>query len=515
VKHQKKSTSNELKSTKRPSSSSKGGGVPSASGEGGTSKFQSLFSDRAKGFLIDLNFRNAPPRPPVGPCFVGLGLDGEINDKWTRFKPNNAIDKLYTWELHSELDLGVPIAPSAMDYEGCYVDPKKKQKNGGEVSRALHPKDASILNWKGSLGDSVLEQLQGRRERARAHALRSSKGILTPSSVNKNKKQEFSRVLREDKPSFMQKTTLITNDQSKSVHSFKSLAQNKAEAAKEIRKKLEETKRLHTGIDAVERSFVVCRSSGDNSGGKSRGPSSSVRKHPRKRNVHALYEIPLLPDAKTWGHSFQHVVIDSLPTSMPTNPHRIRLDKNGNAETTSVTSKMLEKAFVTDVSRSQESVRMACNLLLPSLNKEIEANGENKDILYNVSLSYDLDVLPLKEEGSPCTNFLFTIDEGKGKATYHPVTSKVQLSTGRRPSNTDSNRKLLTRYVGRREMGTEDVKEMEEVMAEVDKDYAVEDEEEGSVEKEVNKDGDETMGNKSKPPFGDYDDDTDDSDDEF
>eukprot|EP00957_Ditylum_brightwellii_P056127 4255448-Ditylum_brightwellii.AAC.1 len=69
-----------------------------------------MFTRRAEGFLIDLNFRNAPPRPPVGPCFVGLGLDGELTDNWTRYRPSNAVEANYTWKLHTEPDLGVPLA---------------------------------------------------------------------------------------------------------------------------------------------------------------------------------------------------------------------------------------------------------------------------------------------------------------------------------------------------------------------------------------------------------------------
>ena len=40
-----------------------------------SSAFQELFAQRARGFQIDFRFRNAPPRPPVGPCFVGNSLD--------------------------------------------------------------------------------------------------------------------------------------------------------------------------------------------------------------------------------------------------------------------------------------------------------------------------------------------------------------------------------------------------------------------------------------------------------
>ena len=44
----------------------------------------SLFADRTGGFAMEFKFRNAPPRPPVGPCFVGLGLEGEFQESWTK-----------------------------------------------------------------------------------------------------------------------------------------------------------------------------------------------------------------------------------------------------------------------------------------------------------------------------------------------------------------------------------------------------------------------------------------------
>ena len=93
---------------------------PSLQPEIRSSIFQSLFQERAEGFLIDLRFRNAPPRPPVGPTFVGLGLEGELTNKWTKYKARNAVETQYTWKLHPKR-LGVQLAVSGMDYENCYT----------------------------------------------------------------------------------------------------------------------------------------------------------------------------------------------------------------------------------------------------------------------------------------------------------------------------------------------------------------------------------------------------------
>eukprot|EP00559_Dactyliosolen_fragilissimus_P008343 CAMPEP_0184861412 /NCGR_PEP_ID=MMETSP0580-20130426/6101_1 /TAXON_ID=1118495 /ORGANISM="Dactyliosolen fragilissimus" /LENGTH=752 /DNA_ID=CAMNT_0027358899 /DNA_START=38 /DNA_END=2296 /DNA_ORIENTATION=+ len=112
------------RSKQRPSSSKSSTTSTKSTTETSSSIFQSLFSKRAEGFMIDLNFRNVPPRPPVGPCFVGHGLHGALHEKWARYRPNNAVERFHVWKLHSEFDLGVPLAPSAMDLEGCYVDPE-------------------------------------------------------------------------------------------------------------------------------------------------------------------------------------------------------------------------------------------------------------------------------------------------------------------------------------------------------------------------------------------------------
>ena len=151
--------------------------------------------------MIDLNFRIAPPRPPVGPCFVGLCFEGMLN-RWTKYRPFNAIETGYSWKLHSEPDLGVPLAPAAMNLK-CYRDPtdhlssknsNKRRKlvgyddddddddmngtneNGKKGPPPLHPDDEALINWAGNTGDSAAEQLQIRRDRAWAEARAQSQG---------------------------------------------------------------------------------------------------------------------------------------------------------------------------------------------------------------------------------------------------------------------------------------------------------------------------------------------------
>ena len=93
-----------------------------------SSAFQEAFAQRAQGFQIDFRFRNAPPRPPVGPCFVGDTLSKVLLQQSQTYKPFNAVEAQHVWKLHTEADLGVPLAPSAMDWQpirmrGCR--PKK------------------------------------------------------------------------------------------------------------------------------------------------------------------------------------------------------------------------------------------------------------------------------------------------------------------------------------------------------------------------------------------------------
>ncbi len=54
----------------------------------------------------------------MGTGFLRLGLEGELTNKWMRYKAQNAIENQYTWRIHPDRDLSVPLAASVMDFEG-------------------------------------------------------------------------------------------------------------------------------------------------------------------------------------------------------------------------------------------------------------------------------------------------------------------------------------------------------------------------------------------------------------
>jgi len=482
--HNRKQSRSSSSATKPKRQSPKPPPPPPQSDHKSESKFQSLFSERSQGFQIELNFRNAPPRPPVGPCFVGLGLDGELNDKLTKYKPDNAIEANYAWKLHAEPDLGVPLAPSAMDYEGCYTDPSKPTKKTGNGNngedydelfeiqertpglKPLHPDDEAIIHWKGATGDTSAEEVQRLRDKARADArlhglqpngrkITSSSSILTSKQINiaKRNKDFKSRVLDEQNPFFMKKTTYLANDFNQKVHDFKSLAQSKAEREEETKNILNAKKKSMDSNSLIDQSFAHANQ-------KSSTATGTKRKHPTKENVEAVYEIPLLPDDETWGHSFIHVVLDNLP-------------QRDGKRMKNLTEDKLEKAFIYDVMEGNQSQRMECNLLVATnSNSNDSANGDHEKSSstvtskYDAVQQYDLDVIPLKEEDAPHSQYIFVMDEEKGIATYHPISSRVQLSSGR-PLNEKSRRKIMKRSCTQQE-----IDEMEGRLAEIDADLA-------------------------------------------
>jgi Paf1 len=394
---------------------------PAPPPEEATSVFQELFTQRAQGFHIDFRFRNAPPRPPVGPCFVGSGLDGVLLES-SQYKPLNAVEVSYRWKLHSEPDLGVPLAPSAID---------AKSYNPSTSEARMHPDDEALLNWHGSFGDTAAEELKKRRDHARAAArlalmgkspaklLERAKPAVTAASSAK--KHTFSRVLEEDMKSWMKKTTYLSNDYTRKVHDFRSLAKTKQDLEKDLEVKQQ-------GIVKQRSPMVVANTFLQN--------KAPVRKHPTKKNLQPVREMALLPNTDHWGYSYTHVVMDKTPGDE---------DK-------------LDRAFIANVEKRDANARMTCQLFVP-------ASSDNFS-QYQAIQEYELDVIPLKEEDAPHTNFSIWIDpDGDQQATYLPISSRVMLSTGR-----PLKKKNYNMIVTRRAMNAEDVREMEDRLAEVDAD---------------------------------------------
>ena len=394
-----------------------------------SSAFQELFAQRARGFQIDFRFRNAPPRPPVGPCFVGNSLDSVLLEQSRQYKPHNAVEGNHTWKLHVEADIGVPLAPTAID-ERSYVRTSVDENNAPK----LHPDDEALLNWTGSMGDTAAEQFKQYQEQTRAAARLSVSQQHVPTSTNntgpslQDKKKVFSRVLREDMQTWMKKTTYLSNDYTRKVHDFKSLAQVKSDLASELQNKQIEMAQQRSA-KAIEESFKV-----------------QQLEHPTNRKLKIRQEYEILPDVTNWGRAFTHIVIDKIPTTIPR----------------SYDMEDFNRAVITNVTKSAASSArtMSCDVIVPSKENDHDAN------LYCPIQSYDLDVLPLKEAHAPHMNFSLWLDKHSGAAYYVPIASRVQLSMGRPCPNS------FVQPVEHREPTEKEVSDMEERMAEMDDDMA-------------------------------------------
>mmetsp|Transcript_5686 Transcript_5686/g.14196 ORF Transcript_5686/g.14196 Transcript_5686/m.14196 type:complete len:480 (+) Transcript_5686:179-1618(+) len=386
-----------------------------------SSAFQALFKQRSQGFEIAFKFRNAPPRPPVGPSFIGANLEDKLREI-SRYKPLNAVEVNYRWKLHSEPNLGVPLAPSAMD-------PISYTQNATEGS-ALHPDDSKLLEWDGSLADTAAEELKRRRDNARAAARlalmgKTSARIFMEKTKSGSKgtastKKKFSRVLDEKMQSWMKKTTYITNDYSRKVHDFKSLAKTKQELEQDLELRQQKIMQRRSA-PAVAKTFDECK--------------IPVHKHPSKKGVTPVSEMAFLPNVKRWGNAYTHVVVDKAPGS---------------------DTQFLNKAFVANVEKKDATARMTCQLFGQSQNNPESYEGIQK---------YELDVLPLKEEDEPHVNFCIWIDPKNNHALYTPISSRVQLSNGR-----PLRKKNIKMNVTRRSMDGDDAAAVDERLAEVDAD---------------------------------------------
>lgn len=306
------------------------------------------------------------------------------------------------------------------------MDPRSY--SASTVEPTLHPDDKNLLDWKGSLGDTAAEDLKKRRDYARAAARLAMMGKSPARLLEKakspvasaSKRKDFSRVLDEKMQSWMKKTTYLSNDYSRKVHDFKSLAKTKDEIEKDLQVRQQEMSQRRSA-SAISNTFEECK--------------QSVTKHPSKKNVKPVMEMPFLPNVEYWGNPYTHVVIDKSP---------------GDTE-------KIDKAFVANVLKKDVNSRMTCQLFVPS--------EEETDAKYQAIQQYELDVLPLKEEDVPHVNFCIWIDPATEVATYLPISSRVQLSIGR-----PLKKKNYSMNISRRSMNEDDKREIDERLAEVDVD---------------------------------------------
>ena len=526
---------------------------PPATIPGGSSVFQSLFAERAEGFFVDLRFRNAPPRPPVGPTFVGHGLDGLLIEEWTRYKPHNAVETRYVYKVHNGEHLRELIgrlASSAMDIERCYLGERKTGGGGcggdgtnnnvttdnhqasgtaattiahtashvttantatASTEQVLSPDDEAILNWTGHMGDTATEALQRDRDKARASAretLARCVGFDRTTSNGNNKSSSSSaaaimggggtggkmfklkksnhlksRILDERIPNFMKKTTYLTNDYT-SVHRFTSLASTQIQRARDVDTAVAETRERYAGSDVIERGFDEASSDkwsivavDNNEQRRQMTNRGNGRTHPTKKNVYPVWDLPLLPDTRTWGHTFTHVVLDNPPRSVGGDT-TVLLKKNNKKRQLSQQSQgscnsgggggggendngnkvsgggagddilRLNSAIVADVARQEHNARMECTVWVPphtsssSSSEEdgiippLTPNKKSKNVgeKFAAIQKYDLDVVPLRDPNAPAVHYVWTIDPKCNYVGYHPIGSRVQLSMGRPPS---------------------------------------------------------------------------------
>mmetsp|Transcript_19000 Transcript_19000/g.24468 ORF Transcript_19000/g.24468 Transcript_19000/m.24468 type:complete len:176 (+) Transcript_19000:3-530(+) len=162
---------------------------------------------------------------------------------------------------------------------------------------------------------------------------------------------------------------------------------------------------------------------------------------------------------------------------------------------------------------------MSCQIMVPA--REVEEDSPDKKDFFETVQGYDLDVIPLKEEDTPHGNFCLVLDKEKGVASYVPLPSRIQLSTGR-----PSNRPIL-RAVRRRPETSAEKTEREERIAEIDLDMAekhhmTQDDNDGFAATSKKKSnpvektggGGVNKGDDGEDDFGDDDDDSEDSGDE-
>ena len=351
---------------------------------------------RSEGYQIDFLFRNAPPRPPVGPTFLGPTVEGLVQQACLQYS-RNAVELHHTWKLHED---GIPLMEPAttMHSKAYTVTPEGP----------LHPDDLLLCDWKDQpMGDSAAEARKLRHDRARAGTTAPSSRTTTTTIRTK----KDSRVLREEMQTWMKKTTYLSNDYSRKVHDFKSLAQTNQELAVELeakRKLLQEERQK-----AAREQFDA---------------PPDAWKHPHRPDLKPKAILPLLPHVDYWGMPFTHTVLDKGPPN-------------------------LGRCLMTDIQQAEVHHKFTTQIYVP---------GEaSQDKPYKAVQAYDLDVVPLQEEDEAPTHFCWFVDQDA--VHYLPIVSRVRLATGR-PA------KGSFRRVDRRETTEAERTEQEERAAEVDAD---------------------------------------------
>jgi Fe-S cluster biosynthesis and repair protein YggX len=312
----------------------------------------------------------------------------------------------------------------------------KKTQDGTK----LHPDDEALLDWTASMGDTAADELKIRQDRARAAARAALTGRAMPVKQTMNPtgakaaakgKKAFSRVLDESMQTWMKKTTYLSNDYSRKVHDFKSLAKTKQELAEELdQKRVEITKKRSAA--AISQTF-----------------ENIPIVHPSKKKLKPRKVYPLLPNVENWGKSHTHIIIDKAPTVPLT-----------------YTVQDLSKGLIANVEKPDVNPHMTCDVFVSA--KDAEEEGKHRAVQ-----SYDLDIIPLKDDQDPHVHFCFWInrESGNGTASYLPLPSRVQLSTGR------PLRAMVYRRVERRALGPHEAKEEEERKADLEEESMVVDDE--------------------------------------
>jgi hypothetical protein len=402
------------------------------------SAFSELFVQRASGFQIDFRFRNAPPRPPVGPTFVGQSLDAVLQDHCRQYKPFNSVEANYTYKLHSESDLGVPLAPSAMDL-GSYETTIDSQNPPPPLEKA----DAALLDWQGSMGDSVADsktnvsslqkQKQQQLQQQQQQQQKTSQQAR-PTKPQGPDKKAFSRVLNEGMQTWMKKTTYLSNDYSRKVHDFKSLAKTKQEIVQDLDARQVEITKLRAA-PVITKSF----------------DQGTSLQHPTNKNLKPKSIMQLLPNVDIWGQAYTHLVIDKRPN-------------------VDVSAASWSRGLVADWERKKNNQFFNCNIYVPEKKDNNDDNDDDSDdedvtVAYKAVQSYDLDVVPLKTEDVSASTYCLFLDRANGVATYQPMENRVQLSTGRPAKN----RQIMLQ---KRPLTSVEQDKMEVGKAVVDKDLA-------------------------------------------